>query len=85
MHCYGQGDDPLCPRHVVARWRHGEDEPALTQADRFDQQFITGAGKHDYVTGVEITRQDLLHHGRGRYSTPDVIRHPPWHVFQLHR
>lgn len=87
VHRCGEGDDPIGRGCVTGRRRHGEDKPALAEADGLDQQFISGARELDYVTGVEITRQNLLLHGRGRYrpARPMSPAPPRRQASHLHR
>ena len=39
-------------------WHDRQDEPAFSQADLLDQDFILRIGQHDRVPGVDVTSQD---------------------------
>jgi len=47
---------------VVVHWRHREDEPALAQADRLDQDRAAGARQNDHVTGIDVASKDQILH-----------------------
>ena len=59
----------------------------MAQTDRLDQQFMADVREHDHATGVKITRQDLILHGRERcrLAQPDVMRTSGWAAPNLHR
>ena len=57
-----QGDELLGLRPVIADWCHREDEPALAQADRLDQDRAAGPGQDDHVTGVDVASKDQILH-----------------------
>jgi len=57
-----QGDELLGLRPVVVHWRHREDEPALAQADRLDQDRAAGARQNDHVTGIDVASKDQILH-----------------------
>ena len=57
-----QGDELLGLRPVVIDWCHREDEPALAQADRLDQDRAAGAGQNDHVTGIDVASKDQILH-----------------------
>ena len=47
---------------VVADGCDGEDEPALAEADRLDQDRAAGTGQDDHITGVDVAREDQILH-----------------------
>jgi hypothetical protein len=58
----GQGDELLGLGPVVVDGRHREDEPALSEADRLDQDGTAGPGQDDHVAGVDIASKDHILH-----------------------
>ena len=58
-----QRNDLLCSGRVVVYRRYREDESALPEADRFDQDCIIGIRQHDHITSTNIARQDDIVHG----------------------
>jgi hypothetical protein len=58
----GQRDELFGLRPVVVDWRHREDEPALAEADRLDQDGTAGPGQDDHITGVDIASKDHIFH-----------------------
>ena len=58
-----QRNDLLCSGRFVVYRRHREDESALPEADRFDQDCIIGIRQHDHITSTDIARQDDIVHG----------------------
>ena len=48
---------------VVADGCHGEDEAALAEADRLDQDRAACTGQDDHVTGIDVAREDQILHG----------------------
>ena len=57
-----QGDELLGLRPVIADWCDREDEPALAQADRLDQDCAAGPGQDDHITGINVARKDQILH-----------------------
>ena len=58
----GQRDELFGLGPVVVDWRHREDEPALAEADRLDQDGTAGPGQDDHITGVDIASKDHIFH-----------------------
>ena len=58
-----QRNDLLCSGRFVIYRGHREDESALPEADRFDQDCIIGIRQHDHITSIDIARQDDIVHG----------------------
>ena len=54
VRCCRQGDQPLRPRCVVIDWRDREDEAALPETDRLDQQLIPAVGKPRRAADVSL-------------------------------
>ena len=59
----GQRDELFGLRPVVVDRRHREDESALAEADRLDQDRAAGPGQDDHITGVDIASKDHIFHG----------------------
>jgi hypothetical protein len=57
-----QGHELLGLRPVVADWCHREDEPALAQADRLDQDRAAGPGQDDQITSIDVASKDQILH-----------------------
>ena len=47
---------------VVANWGHREDEPALAEADRLDQDCAAGPGQDDDITRIDVASEDHILH-----------------------
>ena len=58
----GQRDEVFGLRPVVVDGCHCEDEPALAEADRLDQDRAAGPGQHNHITGVDIASKDHIFH-----------------------
>jgi hypothetical protein len=58
----GQRDELFGLRPVVVDWCNREDEPALPEADRLDQDRAAGPGQDDHITGVDIASKDHIFH-----------------------
>lgn len=58
----GQRNEPFSLRLVVADGRHREDEPALAEADRLDQDRAAGPGQDDHITGIDVASKDHILH-----------------------
>jgi len=57
-----QGDELLGLRSIIADRCDREDESALAQADRLDQDRAVSPGQDDHVTGVDVARKDQILH-----------------------
>ena len=57
-----QGDELLGLRPIIADRCDREDESALAQADRLDQDRAVSPGQDDHVTGVDVARKDQILH-----------------------
>ena len=47
---------------VVADWGDCEDEPALAETDRLDQDRAAGPGQDDNITRIDVASKDHILH-----------------------
>jgi hypothetical protein len=47
---------------VIIDWCHREDEPALAEADRLDQDRAAGPGQDDHITRIDVASEDHILH-----------------------
>lgn len=57
-----QGDELLGLRVVVSDRRNREDEPALAEANRLDEDRAAGPGQDDHVAGIDVASKDQIIH-----------------------
>ncbi len=62
-----QRDELLGLRPVVTDWCHRENEPALAETDRLDQDRGAGTGQDHHVAGIDVASKDHILHSLGQY------------------